>query len=114
MSDYIFGRVLTAMVTPFNDDLSINYGVAEKLADYLVNNGSDGLVICGTTGESPTLESHEKYELLKVVKNAVVYLPITYCHFITVRNRWPCEQHRPRVIRSVAYSRLGKSEADKV
>ena len=71
MSDYIFGRVLTAMVTPFNDDLSINYGVAEKLADYLVNNGSDGLVICGTTGESPTLESHEKYELLKVVKNAV-------------------------------------------
>ena len=71
MSDYIFGRVLTAMVTPFNDDLSINYGVAEKLADYLVNNGSDGLVICGTTGESPALESHEKYELLKVVKSAV-------------------------------------------
>ena len=71
MSDYIFGRVLTAMVTPFNDDLSINYDVAEKLADYLVNNGSDGLVICGTTGESPTLESHEKYELLKVVKSAV-------------------------------------------
>ena len=71
MSDYIFGRVLTAMVTPFNDDFSINYAVAEKLADHLVNNGSDGLVICGTTGESPTLESHEKYELLNVVKNAV-------------------------------------------
>ncbi|BAQ63727.1 4-hydroxy-tetrahydrodipicolinate synthase [Geminocystis sp. NIES-3709] len=71
MSDYIFGRVLTAMVTPFNEDLSVNYGVAEKLADHLVNNGSDGLVICGTTGESPSLEDHEKYELLKVVKNAV-------------------------------------------
>jgi 4-hydroxy-tetrahydrodipicolinate synthase len=71
MSDYIFGRVLTAMVTPFKDDFSINYSLAEKLADYLVNNGSDGLVICGTTGESPSLESHEKYELLKVVKNAV-------------------------------------------
>ncbi len=71
MTDYIFGRVLTAMVTPFNDNLSINYDVAEKLADHLVNNGSDGLVICGTTGESPTLESHEKDQLLKVVKNAV-------------------------------------------
>lgn len=71
MSDYIFGRVLTAMVTPFNEDFSINYAVTEKLADYLVNNGSDGLVICGTTGESPALENHEKYELLKVVKNAV-------------------------------------------
>ncbi|BAQ60471.1 4-hydroxy-tetrahydrodipicolinate synthase [Geminocystis sp. NIES-3708] len=71
MSDYIFGRVLTAMVTPFNEDLSVNYSVAEKLADHLVNNGSDGLVICGTTGESPSLEDDEKYELLKVVKNAV-------------------------------------------
>lgn len=71
MSDYIFGRVLTAMVTPFKEDLSVNYGVAEKLADHLVNNGSDGLVICGTTGESPSLEDDEKYELLKVVKNAV-------------------------------------------
>ncbi len=59
------------MVTPFNEDLTVNYGVAEKLADHLVNNGSDGLVICGTTGESPTLESEEKYELLKVVKKAV-------------------------------------------
>ncbi|WP_017294015.1 4-hydroxy-tetrahydrodipicolinate synthase [Geminocystis herdmanii] len=71
MSDYIFGRVLTAMVTPFKEDLSINYDVAEKLADHLVNNGSDGLVICGTTGESPSLEDDEKYELLKVVKKAV-------------------------------------------
>lgn len=71
MSDYIFGRVLTAMVTPFQEDLSVNYGVAEKLADHLVNNGSDGLVICGTTGESPSLEEEEKYELLKVVKKAV-------------------------------------------
>lgn len=71
MSNYIFGRVLTAMVTPFNGDGSVNYGVAEKLADHLVNNGSDGLVICGTTGESPALESDEKYQLLKVVKSAV-------------------------------------------
>lgn len=71
MSDYFFGRVLTAMVTPFNEDESVNYEVAEKLADFLVNNGSDGLVICGTTGESPTLDSQEKDQLLKVIKNAV-------------------------------------------
>ena len=60
MSDYIFGRVLTAMVTPFNGDGSVNYGVAEKLASYLVDNGSDGIVVCGTTGESPALEHEEK------------------------------------------------------
>lgn len=71
MSDYFFGRVLTAMVTPFNEDESVNYEVAEQLADFLVNNGSDGLVICGTTGESPTLDSQEKDQLLKVIKNAV-------------------------------------------
>lgn len=71
MSDYLFGRVLTAMVTPFKEDKSVNYEVAEKLADYLVNNGSDGLVICGTTGESPTLDTDEKFQLLKVIKNAV-------------------------------------------
>ncbi|WP_069789278.1 4-hydroxy-tetrahydrodipicolinate synthase [Cyanobacterium sp. IPPAS B-1200] len=71
MSDYIFGRVLTAMVTPFNEDGSVNYGVAEKLASYLVDNGSDGIVVCGTTGESPALEHEEKNELLKVIKSAV-------------------------------------------
>jgi len=71
MSDYIFGRVLTAMVTPFNEDLTVNYDVAAKLADHLVNNGSDGLVISGTTGESPTLDNEEKYQLLKVVKDTV-------------------------------------------
>jgi 4-hydroxy-tetrahydrodipicolinate synthase len=71
MREYLFGRVLTAMVTPFNEDNSVNYGLAEKLADYLINNGSDGLVICGTTGESPTLETEEKERLLKVIKNAV-------------------------------------------
>lgn len=66
-----FGRVLTAMVTPFNDDLSVNYEEAQKLADYLVNNGSDGLVVCGTTGESPTLTKDEKLKLFKVVREAV-------------------------------------------
>jgi 4-hydroxy-tetrahydrodipicolinate synthase len=71
MSGESFGRVITAMVTPFADDGSVNYEVAEKLAVHLVENGSDGLVLCGTTGESPTLSWSEEYELFKVVKQAV-------------------------------------------
>lgn len=71
MSDEPFGRVITAMVTPFAEDGSVNYAVAEKLAVHLVENGSDGLVVCGTTGESPTLSWAEEYELFKVVKQAV-------------------------------------------
>jgi 4-hydroxy-tetrahydrodipicolinate synthase len=71
MTEAIFGRVLTAMVTPFNDDGSVNYEVAEKLAVHLISNGSDGLVISGTTGESPTLTEEEKNTLFKVIKNAV-------------------------------------------
>lgn len=66
-----FGNVLTAMVTPFKKDLSVDYAMAEKLAVHLVNNGSDGLVLHGTTGESPTLTHEEEYELYRVVKKAV-------------------------------------------
>ncbi|MDJ0687706.1 MAG: 4-hydroxy-tetrahydrodipicolinate synthase [Xenococcaceae cyanobacterium MO_188.B32] len=66
-----FGRVIAAMVTPFAADGSVNYRVAEKLAAHLVDNGNDGLVICGTTGESPTLSWEEEYELFQVVQKAV-------------------------------------------
>lgn len=66
-----FGRVITAMVTPFAEDGSVNYATAEKLAVHLVENGSDGLVVCGTTGESPTLSWTEEYQLFKVIKQAV-------------------------------------------
>ncbi|PZV17169.1 MAG: 4-hydroxy-tetrahydrodipicolinate synthase [Leptolyngbya sp.] len=66
-----FGRVLTAMVTPFTEDGAVDYAIAEKLADYLVNNGSDALVVCGTTGESPTLTWSEEYELFRVIQQAV-------------------------------------------
>ena len=66
-----FGRVLTAMVTPFTPDGQVNYPLAEQLADHLVNQGSDGLVVAGTTGESPTLTWEEEYELFQVVKRAV-------------------------------------------
>ena len=66
-----FGRVLTAMVTPFNDDYSVNYSEAAKLAKYLVNNGSDGIVVAGSTGESATLTKDEKLELFRTVLDAV-------------------------------------------
>ncbi len=66
-----FGRVITAMVTPFDTDGNVHYAEAEKLAAYLVANGSDGIVVCGTTGESPTLSWDEEYQLFQVVKAAV-------------------------------------------
>ena len=66
-----FGKVITAMVTPFAEDGSVNYDVAQKLAVHLVDNGNDGLVICGTTGESPSLTWDEEYQLFKEIKDAV-------------------------------------------
>lgn len=66
-----FGRILTAMVTPLHDDLSVNYKGAAKLAKYLVNNGSDGLVVAGSTGEAATLTKDEKLKLFDVVLEAV-------------------------------------------
>ena len=50
-----FGRLLTAMVTPFMPDGAVDYDRAAALAEHLVENGSDGVVVAGTTGESPTL-----------------------------------------------------------
>ncbi|MGH2736922.1 MAG: dihydrodipicolinate synthase family protein, partial [Actinomycetota bacterium] len=66
-----FGEVLTAMVTPFNSDGSLNLDGARKLATYLVDHGSDGLVVCGTTGESPTLTHDEKLGLFEAVSAEV-------------------------------------------
>jgi len=66
-----FGRVLTAMITPFDQDGGVSYATAEKLAVYLAENGTDTLVVCGTTGESPTLTWDEEYELFRVVQQAV-------------------------------------------
>ncbi len=59
------------MITPFAADGAVNYAVAEKLAAHLVDHGTDTLVVCGTTGESPTLSWEEEFELFRVVKNAV-------------------------------------------
>jgi 4-hydroxy-tetrahydrodipicolinate synthase len=66
-----FGRLLTAMVTPFRDDLSVDLDGAARLAQHLVENGSDGIVVTGTTGEVPTLTFEEKLELYRVVKKTV-------------------------------------------
>jgi 4-hydroxy-tetrahydrodipicolinate synthase len=66
-----FGRLMTAMVTPFKKDLSVDYAMAEKLAHFLIQNGTDTLVLHGTTGESPTLTHEEEYELYKVIVKSV-------------------------------------------
>ncbi len=66
-----FGRVLTAMITPFNEDYSVNYKAAAELAKYLVAHGNDGLVVAGSTGESATLGSDEKLKLFSTVFEAV-------------------------------------------
>ncbi len=65
------GRLLTAMLTPFTSDGAVDYQAAEKLAALLVADGSDGVVVSGTTGESPTLSDDEKIELLKVIRKAI-------------------------------------------
>jgi 4-hydroxy-tetrahydrodipicolinate synthase len=59
------------MITPFKTDGSVNYGVAAELAAHLANNGTDTLVVCGTTGESPTLTWEEEYQLFLEVLQAV-------------------------------------------
>ncbi len=66
-----FGRVLTAMVSPFDQDMELNIPMAKKLARHLVENGSDGIVVSGTTGESPTLSDNEKIELFRAVVDEV-------------------------------------------
>jgi 4-hydroxy-tetrahydrodipicolinate synthase len=65
------GRLLTAMITPFKADGSVDYAAAEKLAVMLVADGSDGVVVAGTTGESPVLSDDEKIELIKAIKKAI-------------------------------------------
>ncbi|MDU4959721.1 MAG: 4-hydroxy-tetrahydrodipicolinate synthase [Sporomusaceae bacterium] len=66
-----FGRVLTAMVTPFHRDGSVNYQAAAALARHLIANGSDGLVVAGSTGEAATLDPEEKLHLFAAVADAV-------------------------------------------
>lgn len=66
-----FGRIMSAMVTPFDAAGEVDYDVAQQLARHLVAEGNDGLVICGTTGESPTLSDDEKLGMFAAVVEAV-------------------------------------------
>ena len=66
-----FGRILTAMVTPFTADAHLDTDAAQRLATYLIDLGNDGLVICGTTGESPTVTDPEADRLLRAVVEAI-------------------------------------------
>ena len=65
------GRLLTAMVTPFDDEGQVDYEQARRLARSLLDSGSDGLVVGGTTGEAPTLTHEEKLKLFAAIKEAV-------------------------------------------
>jgi len=69
--DIEFGRLITAMVTPFHKDGSLNLDGAKRLARWLQDNGNDGLVIAGTTGEAPVLTDDERLSLFKAVVEAV-------------------------------------------
>jgi 4-hydroxy-tetrahydrodipicolinate synthase len=65
-----FGRVLTAIITPFSDDGSVDYVTFSRLVNHLVHNGSEGVVVAGTTGESPTLTFAEKSALFRAAVDA--------------------------------------------
>ncbi len=66
-----FGRVLTAMITPFDTSGAVDHGTVWDLARHLVETGSDGILVAGTTGESPTLDADEKVALFRAVVDAV-------------------------------------------
>ena len=66
-----FGQILTAMVTPFDEQGEIDYPATEHLINYLLANGTDGLIVSGTTGESPTLSEQEKVALFKFAVEVV-------------------------------------------
>jgi 4-hydroxy-tetrahydrodipicolinate synthase len=67
----VLGNVLTAIVTPFGEDGGIDFDAFQRLARHLVENGSDGVVVAGTTGESPTLTDEERIDLFRAAIEAV-------------------------------------------
>jgi 4-hydroxy-tetrahydrodipicolinate synthase len=71
MSEIDFGRLLTAMITPFDIEGNVDYAKAEQMAHHLVETGTDTVVVCGTTGESPTLSWDEQYQLFSLLKNVI-------------------------------------------
>jgi 4-hydroxy-tetrahydrodipicolinate synthase len=72
----LFGPLVTAMVTPFTSDGAVDFARAQELAARLLQNGSSGLVVSGTTGESPTINKQEKIDLFRAVKEAAGDAPV--------------------------------------
>ncbi len=71
MSESDLGGLLTAMATPFDGEGEVDFAAAAKLASYLLENGSDGLVVAGSTGEAATLDDTEQIDLLRAVRAEV-------------------------------------------
>ena len=71
MTEPQFGRLITAMITPFDEELNLDLDRTEEFADRLVRGGTDSIIVCGTTGESPTVFYPQKIEVIKAVVNAV-------------------------------------------
>src|SRR2546429_7641636 len=69
--DVDFGRLITAMVTPFDKNGEVDYAQAGRLARTLLDNGTDSIVVSGTAGESPNLTTEEKLRLFRTVKDAI-------------------------------------------
>ena len=67
----MLGGVLTAIVTPFDESGAVDFDAFGAMCRHLVDNGSDGLVVAGTTGESPTLDDREKLDLFRAAIDAV-------------------------------------------
>ncbi|MEJ7875415.1 MAG: dihydrodipicolinate synthase family protein, partial [Solirubrobacterales bacterium] len=93
-----FRGVLTAMVTPFSDDGSLDREGTRRVASYLLENGSHGVVVAGTTGESPTLSDDETIELLETVLHEIGNEATVICgtgsnatHHATSLTRRACE-----------------------
>lgn len=68
---YNAGEIITAMITPFNKDLSVDYASLEKLVNHLIETGTDAILVAGTTGETPTLTHEEEREIFSFVKKVV-------------------------------------------
>ena len=68
---YDAGEVITAMITPFNEDLSIDYASLENLINRLIKTGSDAILVAGTTGETPTMTHEEEYDLFRFCKTII-------------------------------------------
>lgn len=77
MTEPRFGRLITAMITPFNEDRELDLARTEEFTDRLIKGGTDSIIVCGTTGESPTVFYPQKIEVIKaVVKAADGRVPI--------------------------------------